>query len=115
MWPPRNWSTLGRSPWAGACRLFDCAVVGAGAFGSWSALRLRESGRSVALLEAFGPGNPKSSSGAASRVIRMGYGADEIYSRWSMRSLAAWKELFARAGRPELFQHTGVLFTARRG
>jgi sarcosine oxidase len=95
--------------------LIDCIVVGAGAFGSWSALRLRESGRSVALVEMLGPGNPKSSSGAASRVIRMGYGADEIYTRWSLRSLAKWKELFARVNRPELFQQTGVLFTARRG
>ena len=95
--------------------MLDCVVVGAGVFGSWSALRLRESGRSVALVEALGPGNPKSSSGGASRVIRMGYGADEIYTRWSMRSLTAWKELLARVGRCELFQNTGVLFTARHG
>jgi glycine/D-amino acid oxidase-like deaminating enzyme len=74
--------------------------VGAGVFGSWTALQLRESGRSVALVDGFGPGNPQSSSGGASRVIRMGYGADEIYTRWAMRSLADWKELFARAGRP---------------
>jgi len=87
----------------------DCVVVGSGVFGSWTALRLRQAGRSVALVEAFGPGNPKSSSGGASRVIRMGYGADEIYTRWAMRSLAAWKEF------PDLFQHTGVLWTARRG
>lgn len=93
----------------------DCVVVGAGVFGSWTALRLRESGRSVVLVDAFGPGNPKASSGGASRVIRMGYGADEIYTRWAMRSLAAWKELFERAGRNDLFQHTGVLWTARRG
>lgn len=93
----------------------DAVVVGAGAFGSWIALRLRESGRSVVLVDAFGPGNPQSSSGGASRVIRMGYGPDEIYTRWSMHSLAAWKALFERAGRPGLFQHTGVLFTARRG
>jgi glycine/D-amino acid oxidase-like deaminating enzyme len=83
--------------------------VGAGVFGSWTTLRLRQAGRSVALVEAFGPGNPKSSSGGASRVIRMGYGADEIYTRWSLRSLAAWKE------RPGFFQHTGVLWTARCG
>jgi sarcosine oxidase len=89
--------------------LLDCVVVGAGVFGSWTALRLRQAGRSVALVEAIGPGNPKSSSGGASRVIRMGYGADEIYTRWAMRSLAAWKE------RPGFFQHTGVLWTARRG
>lgn len=90
-------------------------VVGAGVFGSWTALRLRETGRSVALVEAAGPGHAKASSGGASRVIRMGYGADEIYTRWAMRSLAAWKELFGRVGRPELFRHTGVLFTARQG
>ena len=95
--------------------MFDCVVVGAGAFGSWTALRLRESGRSVALIEAAGPGNPHSSSGGASRVIRMGYGADEIYTRWSMRSLHAWKDFFDRAGRSDLFQNTGVLWTARRG
>ena len=84
-------------------------------FGSWTALRLRESGRSVALLEASGPGHAKASSGAASRVIRMGYGSDEIYTRWSMNSLLAWRELFGRVGRPELFQPAGVLFTALRG
>ena len=90
-------------------------VVGAGVFGSWTALRLRESGRSVALVEAWGPGNPRSSSGGASRVIRMGYGADEIYTRWALRSLIAWKELFARAQCRELFQPTGVLWTASPG
>ncbi|HEX3745905.1 MAG TPA: FAD-dependent oxidoreductase [Bryobacteraceae bacterium] len=95
--------------------MFDCAVIGAGAFGSWTALRLRETGRRVALVEAIAPGNPKSSSGGASRVIRMGYGADEIYTRWSRRSLADWKELAERAGRRDLFQPTGVLWTALRG
>jgi sarcosine oxidase len=90
-------------------------VVGAGVFGSWTALRLRESGRSVTLVEAFCPGNAKASSGAASRVIRMGYGADEIYTQWSMNSLAAWMELFASVGRPDLFQQTGVLFTSLPG
>lgn len=89
--------------------------MGAGVFGSWAALRLRESGRSVALVDAFGPGNPKSSSGGASRVIRMGYGADEIYTRWAMRSLAVWKEIFERVGRRDLFRQTGVLWTARKG
>jgi len=94
---------------------YDCVVIGAGCFGSWTALRLREGGRSVALLDAFGPGNQKSSSGGASRIIRMAYGADEIYTRWSWDSLSAWKDLFERVRRPELFQPTGVLWTARQG
>jgi glycine/D-amino acid oxidase-like deaminating enzyme len=42
----------------------------------------------------------------------MGYGADEIYTRWSLHALPLWKELFAQAGRPELFQPTGVLWIA---
>jgi glycine/D-amino acid oxidase-like deaminating enzyme len=66
-------------------------------------------------VEAAAPGNPKSSSGGASRVIRMGYGSDEIYTSWSIRSLAAWKELFESTGLRHLFQNTGVLWTARCG
>ncbi len=90
---------------------FDTVVVGAGVFGAWTALHLRRSGRRVLLLDAYGPGNNRSSSGGESRIIRMNYGGDEIYTRWSMRSLALWTHLFAQIGRPELFQNTGVLFT----
>jgi glycine/D-amino acid oxidase-like deaminating enzyme len=43
----------------------------------------------------------------------MGYGADEIYTRWSHRSLAIWLEFFAREGREELWRQTGVLWMAR--
>ena len=35
----------------------DVAVIGAGAFGGWAALYLREMGLSVALIDAYGPGN----------------------------------------------------------
>jgi glycine/D-amino acid oxidase-like deaminating enzyme len=42
----------------------------------------------------------------------MGYGADEIYTRWSLLALPLWQQLFARAGKPELFQRTGVLWIA---
>jgi sarcosine oxidase len=94
---------------------YDAIVIGSGCFGSWTALRLRQSGRSVLLVDHLGPGNPQSSSGGASRLIRFGYGPDEIYTRWSIRSLEAWREVFQRIRRPELFQHTGVLWTARPG
>jgi sarcosine oxidase len=94
---------------------FDVVVVGAGVFGSWTALNLRRSGRAVLLLDAYGAGNNRSSSGGESRIIRMGYGADEIYTRWAMRSLTQWTELFSQAGRPELFQKTGVLWTRPPG
>jgi monomeric sarcosine oxidase len=90
---------------------YDVAVIGAGVFGAWSALQLRRRGKSVLLLEAYGPGHSRSSSGDESRIIRMGYGKDEIYTRWSQRSLVGWKELFAARNLP-LFHETGVLWLA---
>jgi sarcosine oxidase len=90
---------------------YDVAVIGAGVFGAWTALCLRRAGKRVALVDAYGPGNARASSGGESRLIRMAYGADELYTRWSMRSLSAWKELFARVGKP-LFHQTGILWIA---
>ena len=90
---------------------YDVAVIGAGVFGAWTALCLRRTGRRVALVDAYGPGNARASSGGESRLIRMAYGADELYTRWSMRSLEVWKEFFAQAGKP-LFHQTGILWIA---
>jgi sarcosine oxidase len=87
-------------------------VAGAGCFGAWTAYSLARSGRAVTLLEAYGPGNSRASSGGETRVIRMGYGAQEVYTRWSWRSLELWKALFERAD-PTLFRETGVLWMAR--
>src|SRR5215510_11798361 len=67
-------------------KLYDVAVIGAGVFGAWIAHRLRQARKNVLLIDAFGPGNSRSSSGGESRIIRMGYGQDEIYSRSAERS-----------------------------
>jgi len=88
------------------------AVIGAGVFGSWTAYSLRQSGASVALIDEYGPANSRASSGGESRIIRIGYAADEIYSRWSLLALPLWQQLFAQAGKPELFQRSGVLWIA---
>src|ERR1700760_2631226 len=88
---------------------YDFAVVGAGVFGAWAAHFLRQSGASVCLLDSYGPANSRASSGGETRVIRMGYGPDELYTRWSMQSLPQWRELAKRAGR-EIFHQTGVLW-----
>ena len=98
-----------------ATKTYDVAVVGAGVFGAWIALHLAKRGQRVLLLDAYGPGHSRSSSGDESRIIRMGYGADEIYTRWSRRSLVQWKELFAATANQELFQNTGVLWLAESG
>jgi monomeric sarcosine oxidase len=90
----------------------DVAVIGAGVFGAWIAYHLQRSGKTVVLLDAYGAANSRASSGGESRVIRMGYGADEIYTRWSIRSLTLWQEFFRQVEEP-LFQRTGVLWMAR--
>jgi len=94
-----------------ACMLYDVAVIGAGVFGAWSAYQLRLAGASVLLLDAYGPGNSRASSGGESRIIRLGYGPDEIYSRSAQRSLALWQQLFETT--EPLFHKTGVLWLAR--
>ena len=87
--------------------IYDVVVVGAGVFGAWTAFHLKRSGARVLLLDQHGAGNSRASSGGETRIIRMAYGADEIYTRGSMRSLEWWKEVC-----PSLFHNTGVLVTA---
>ena len=89
---------------------YDVAVIGAGVFGAWTAYKLRQDGASVLLLDAYGPGNSRASSGGESRMIRMGYGPDEIYTRMAQRSFALWQELFGE--RHNLFVKTGILWLA---
>lgn len=88
----------------------DVLVVGAGSCGAWTAWHLRRAGHSVALVDAFGAGHSRASSGGESRIIRNGYGDRALYSRWAHASLPQWRELLAEAGRPELFRATGVLW-----
>jgi sarcosine oxidase len=95
-------------------KTWDVAVVGAGCFGAWAAWQLRQDGLSVLLLDQYGPGNARSSSGGESRIIRMGYGPDELYTRLALSSLAAWQRL-AEETREPLFHRTGVLWLARIG
>ncbi len=90
---------------------YDVAVIGAGVFGAWTALHLAKRKQRVLLVEAYGPAHSRASSGGETRIIRMSYGADEIYTRWAHDSLRQWKQLFALADE-RLFQKTGVLWLA---
>lgn len=90
---------------------YDVAVIGAGVFGAWTAWHLGRRGRRVLLADAYGPGNARASSAGESRILRMGYGTDELYTRWALRSLTQWKEFFA-ATQQALFHETGVLWLA---
>ena len=84
-------------------------VVGAGAFGGWTALYLRRQGARVTLLDAWGPGNSRASSGGETRVIRATYGDRVVYTRMAARALALWKENEAR-WRRRLYHGIGVLW-----
>jgi glycine/D-amino acid oxidase-like deaminating enzyme len=86
----------------------NVAVVGAGAFGGWTALALRRRGARVTLVDAWGPGHTRASSGGETRVIRATYGSHAIYTRMAARALRLWRDYGAEdAG---LLRTTGVLW-----
>jgi len=85
------------------------AVIGAGAFGGWSALSLLRKGIKVTLIDAWGAGNSRSSSGDETRVIRSTYGANSFYFDMNVRALELWKEHEQRWNK-KLFYNTGVLW-----
>lgn len=87
------------------------AVVGAGAFGGWTALHLLRRGARVTLLDAWGPGNSRASSGGETRVIRATYGPDRVYVQMTARALQLWRENESRWNR-KLYRQTGVLWMA---
>jgi monomeric sarcosine oxidase len=99
--------------------VYDVAVIGAGVFGVWIAYELQKAGAKVVLLDGYGPANSRASSGGESRIIRMSYGPDDLYTRSAIESLQAWKKLFNDIHPPSdysldrLFHETGVLLLAR--
>lgn len=99
----------GRTRQGGAPRV---AVVGAGVFGGWTALCLLERGAGVTLVDAFGPGDPRASSGGETRVIRGIYGADAVYVDWVIRSFERWRRAERDWNRP-LYTQTGALWMFR--
>lgn len=88
------------------------AVVGAGAFGGWTALHLLRLGAKVDLIDAWGPGNVRSSSGGDTRVIRAIYGADRIYVEMVKRAFELWEAVVAETDEP-IYVETGVIWMHR--
>jgi glycine/D-amino acid oxidase-like deaminating enzyme len=84
-------------------------VVGAGAFGGWTALALQRAGMRVTLVDAWGAGNSRASSGGETRVIRGAYGGVPVYSEMAARALVLWREAEERWRRP-LYHRTGALW-----
>jgi len=101
---------LGRRALAGPIRL-SVIVIGAGAFGGWTALELLRKGAKVVLVDAWGPGNSRASSGGETRIIRATYGPSRIYTQMAAQALRLWQENEQRWGL-KLFFPTGVLWMA---
>lgn len=87
-------------------------VVGAGAFGGWTALHLARRGARVTLIDAWGPGNPRSSSGGETRAIRAIYGPDRVYVEMVRRAYQLWDQLAAATSEP-IYLETGALWLHR--
>ncbi|HEY6058022.1 MAG TPA: FAD-dependent oxidoreductase, partial [Candidatus Limnocylindrales bacterium] len=64
----------------------DVLVVGAGTMGAWTAIRCVREGLRTTLLDAWGAGHPRATSGDENRIIRSSHGPDAFYARWSRRS-----------------------------
>jgi glycine/D-amino acid oxidase-like deaminating enzyme len=87
------------------------AVIGAGAFGGWTALHLLERGARVTLLDAWGPGNSRASSGGETRIMRGTYGPNQPYTELAARALKLWPKYEHRWKR-QLLHRNGVLWMA---
>jgi glycine/D-amino acid oxidase-like deaminating enzyme len=89
-------------------------VAGAGAFGGWTALELARRGAAVTLIDAWGPGNARASSGGDTRLIRATYGTRHVYTAMALRALDRWREYDAAWGQ-RLLNETGVLWLFEAG
>jgi glycine/D-amino acid oxidase-like deaminating enzyme len=93
----------------------DVVVIGAGAFGGWTAFWLRRLGARVTLVDAYGPGNSRATSGDETRGVRSSYGDrpyPELWVRWAREAMMRWKafdEEWSRQMKVRLYYTTGDL------
>lgn len=92
-------------------RKLHVAVVGAGAFGGWIALYLVRAGARVTLVDTWGPGNSRASSGGETRVIRGTYGPDQPYTDLAARAFELWRS-HERKWKRQFLYRIGVLWMA---
>ncbi len=95
----------------------DIVVVGSGAWGSWTALNLRQMGANVTVIDAYGPGNARSTSGDETRGVRSSYGdrpgeLGEVWMLWAREAMKHWlafDDTWGKELRLNLFHVTGDL------
>jgi len=74
-------------------------------------LHLLRRGARVTMLDAWGPGNARSSSGGETRIIRGTYGPSQPYTKMAAHALRLWTEHEIR-WRRHLLHRTGVVWMA---
>jgi sarcosine oxidase len=93
----------------------NIVVIGAGAFGGWTALNLQRMGARVTLVDMYGPGNSRSTSGDETRGIRTSYGDrphGELWMQWANLAIERWNAWDAEFSKPQkmrIFFTTGDL------
>ncbi len=87
----------------------DAVVVGAGVLGAWTAFHLQRRGVRTLLVDAWEPGHARASSAGESRIIRSGYGARRLYTRWAWEALQQWKH-WQEVWGVELYHRLGALW-----
>jgi glycine/D-amino acid oxidase-like deaminating enzyme len=98
-------------------RSSDIIVIGAGGWGSFTALNLRKMGANVTLVDAYGPGNARSTSGDETRGVRSSYGdrpgdQGEVWTLWAREAMKKWiafDDEWGKELRLNLFHVTGDL------
>ncbi len=101
--------TKGESP--------DIVVIGAGTWGSWTAMNLRKMGAKVTMVDAYGPGNSRSTSGDETRGVRSSYGdktgqLGELWMLWAREAIKRWiafDDEWGKEFRLNVFHTTGDL------
>ena len=85
------------------------AVIGAGCFGGWTALMLQRRGARVTLVDTWGAGNSRASSGDETRVIRSIYDGNALYTDLVTRAFGLWIDEAKHWGRA-VYRKTGAIW-----
>ena len=89
-------------------------VIGGGAWGGWTSLYLRRRGARVTMIDAYGSGNSRASSGDETRGVRSSYGdraaAGELWTSWARTAIQRWRAFddeYAPEFKTKFFHTTG--------
>lgn len=88
-------------------------IVGSGIFGLTTALELQARGHAVTLLDAGPAPHPLAASTDISKVVRIEYGGDELYTSLAEDAREGWLAWNAESFATPLYHETGAVFLTR--